>query len=703
MVLVVGKDLGTGREVGLPIESLRRHLAVLGSTGSGKTVLCKVVVEEAVRSGIPVIAVDPQGDIASLALREDAAKLAQAGTPAQVQQEFFDKARVAIFTPASSKGIPLCVNPLRYPSLDVPREEAVLAIDMTAASLAGILGYDLASPPGKAARACLFLTMEDALKRDAAPQDLAELARLIVDPPAQIAGDLTELITRKEAEELARKVKYLTVGASSLLFEMGVRLDLDTLLDDRDGKVPVNVIYLNSLTSDPDKQFFLTALLREVYLWMLKHPSNEVQLLVYVDEIAPYIPPYPRNPPPKEAYALLFKQARKYGVSLLATTQNVTDIDYKALGQVNTWCLGRLVMQQDVARVAKIVQSIDPSHAEQILGTLPSLAVSEFFLLSPDVRERIVRFKSRWLATQHRTLEESELSEVMMPSVRPFFERPAPPATPTAAPTGQVSPPAPAVAPSTTLQQAVAAALESLRAAVPAKVVAAKTNLPLEAIARELEALVKAGVCATGRAPGSKEDLYWLASDGFQPGLGLTREALEIPMRLAQVDAVRQASSLLEREFLSKAEEVAAAELDRLPIWKVTCQWTTKAMLLPAKEHLDDYYVSARSGSFMTIHGKEMRFEKLAREMAEKVQDLDDDERVAFEPRLPREVGTMPSIKVSLPQASEVLRKTFGVRPVEGRLALLPVWHLSVRQKDGSATRTVVMDAVTGRTLSGDF
>ncbi len=58
-----------------------RHAIVLGSTGSGKTVLCKCIVEEAVRNGVPVIAVDPQGDIASLALREDAAKLAQAGTP----------------------------------------------------------------------------------------------------------------------------------------------------------------------------------------------------------------------------------------------------------------------------------------------------------------------------------------------------------------------------------------------------------------------------------------------------------------------------------------------------------------------------------------------------------------------------------------------------------------------------------------------
>ena len=46
-----------------------------GSTGSGKTVLSKVVIEEAAVEGIPVIAFDPQGDIASLMLPGDPKQL----------------------------------------------------------------------------------------------------------------------------------------------------------------------------------------------------------------------------------------------------------------------------------------------------------------------------------------------------------------------------------------------------------------------------------------------------------------------------------------------------------------------------------------------------------------------------------------------------------------------------------------------------
>src|SRR6266545_6314079 len=57
-----------GEAVTLPVSALLRHVMALGSSGSGKTVFCKVLVEEAALRGIPVIAIDPQGDLASLAL-----------------------------------------------------------------------------------------------------------------------------------------------------------------------------------------------------------------------------------------------------------------------------------------------------------------------------------------------------------------------------------------------------------------------------------------------------------------------------------------------------------------------------------------------------------------------------------------------------------------------------------------------------------
>ena len=64
----LGNNRSTGEAVHIPQKIFKRHFSALGASGSGKTVLCKILMEEAVRKKIPTIMVDPQGDIASLAL-----------------------------------------------------------------------------------------------------------------------------------------------------------------------------------------------------------------------------------------------------------------------------------------------------------------------------------------------------------------------------------------------------------------------------------------------------------------------------------------------------------------------------------------------------------------------------------------------------------------------------------------------------------
>ena len=47
---------------------LTTHGVVVGMTGSGKTGLAIVLIEEALLAGIPVLILDPKGDMANLAL-----------------------------------------------------------------------------------------------------------------------------------------------------------------------------------------------------------------------------------------------------------------------------------------------------------------------------------------------------------------------------------------------------------------------------------------------------------------------------------------------------------------------------------------------------------------------------------------------------------------------------------------------------------
>ena len=73
-------------------KTLLRHMVALGSSGSGKTVLSKVLIEEFVRHGIPAICVDPQGDIGSLALlAEDPSALADYGVDPHLAEDFAER------------------------------------------------------------------------------------------------------------------------------------------------------------------------------------------------------------------------------------------------------------------------------------------------------------------------------------------------------------------------------------------------------------------------------------------------------------------------------------------------------------------------------------------------------------------------------------------------------------------------------------
>jgi hypothetical protein len=693
----LGRELATKTPVELPSEALHRHLMALGASGSGKTVLCKCVMEEAVRHNIPVIIVDPQGDISSLALKGDPEEIESHGTSLTVQEEFFEKARIAIFTPASSRGIPISVNPISFPSKETPHEEAIIALDMTATSLSTFLGYDLDSDAGRGAKAYLFTLLEHLWREDETVKDMAHMADIVLNPPSRITGTLYHLVTKKEPQEIARKLRFLTVGTPSLMFQRGVKIDMDMFMDQSNGKVPLNIIYLNTLSSENDKQFFLATLLRELYVWILKNPSEDIQLLFYVDEIAPYIPPYPRNPPPKEAYTFLFKQARKYGVGLVAATQNITDIDYKALAQVNTWCLGRMMTQQDIGRVKKIIQSIDPARAETILQKLPSLRTGEFLMLSPDVYDDVVNFQVRWLVTDHLTLDEKDIQKHLPSESKQFFnkyqqeqkEKKTKPTIP--------SPPSEA------LKERIKLFLNSLRQTVSAKYVADNLDVTVKDAEAALATLVGSKVVKKIKTRTNEEVLYWLSKFDFNPSKNILGEILVIPVRITQVEAIKRTKIHLESGLFFKKEEIYDAEFSYLPIWKVSATRKAKHLFFFRRKELDTFYLSATTGAMISLEKNVMLFHRLMTKKVEKIRDLDDDEDITFIPKLPKEVQRLPKIKMGREQIYSTLRLTLGVRPLSAEVALLPVWKLKIRHKKKKKKRTIVMDAATGRTLAGQF
>jgi hypothetical protein len=412
--------LGTtpdGDDVVLPLEALKRHAVALGASGSGKTVFCKVVVEEVVRHGLPVICIDPQGDLASLGLVGDPDKLVQMGVDPKVAHEYHSKADVKIWTPGSSYGIPLSIAP-SLSTEGIEREEDKLrAFASIAGSLASIAGYALGSEAGETAMVAFSLILEYADSNGLLIENLSDFADFLHDPPLALAEQLEPIMGEKERPKVERKFRVKMLGSNKLLYDLGQAIHPDTLFGYENGgaydngKVRVSVIYLNTLTSPEEKEIFVSMLCNALYQWMLQAPSQKPVGLLYLDEVAPFIPPV-RKPASKASLMLLLRQARKYGLCVLLATQSPGDLDYKALGQIGTWALGKMTTAQEAAKVAPSLRAEPNLDTEAIIDSLPSQPKGRFVLINADHFDGPTECQVRWLVSRHETLSPDQVESL---------------------------------------------------------------------------------------------------------------------------------------------------------------------------------------------------------------------------------------------------------------------------------------------------
>jgi hypothetical protein len=353
----LGRVVASGDRVAISPSVLCTHVAVVGAAGSGKTWMAKVLAEETAAAGIPVIAIDPQGDLVQFLRRRPESEI-----PAEHRaryQEFCARVEPRVFTPGSSHATRLSLDPVRLPSTaDLERiadpnrrdEERRAIISSVAANLAALCkaGGEVDSQRN------FFYQLLDAMA-DGGRVPLARIAEAVRDPEA-FGIDQPDLVIRKtERDKLARKLHGFAHGASALLFEGGVPLDLDHLIRaETPGKVPLNVIYLNALTDDDQKHFFVASLAAEIYRWMvtsLDASGDRPYVLLYLDEAKDYVPAGGKTPPAKEPVIRLFTQGRKYGVACLICTQSPRSVDYNVFGNCSTKIVGRMEAAQDVERI----------------------------------------------------------------------------------------------------------------------------------------------------------------------------------------------------------------------------------------------------------------------------------------------------------------------------------------------------------------
>jgi hypothetical protein len=684
--LQLGRD-SSGKPVELPVGMLKRHVVILGASGSGKTVLGKCVLEEAALSGVPAIVIDPQGDLASLALAGSPDDLLSHGTDPARLKEYVDKLEFRTFTPASSKGIPLSANPLQLPPSDLPEEEKIRSLDLVCSSLALLLGYDTEAEEGKAVKSILYEVFEYAWKRNRPFRDFDSLSTFIMELPQELIDKTATIVSDKDKSKLARNLRFMNVGMNQLLFSFGVPVSTEVFLKPAiAGRVPINIIYLNTLASDEHKQFFVTMIAREIYDWMLRNPSEEPQLVLYIDEVGPYLPPNPYMPPAKDILRMLFKQGRKYGVSCMMSTQNVADVDYKAMAQAATWALGRMMTVQDIEKVKQIIKAMNATGMDTILSALPQLKAGEFVLICPDVYPTAIRMRSRWLYSKHVTLEEERLRETMLPEVLSHFERlrtGAPPATATTSAPDSPIPPEYIVMPPAQVQPTQAAAPASGQVAAPAIERPAPAKAPTVKIAWD-ERKVPA------------------ALSSYKGTMLVCR------LKFPQVTASALARKLTESGLLEKVA-VDKGELRYLPLWQLRltvnpARYMNSFMRMFARGQdrpvEAKVYINGISGRLLVIKDR-FFFENVASEDPTRVGDLDEKaemDEYALDPFMPDLVAP----RIDSKTASAIGFKMFGVTAEEVKLVVIPVWAFTTRVEGRWTAQVKYLDGVLGLEIPQD-
>lgn len=316
---------------------LTRHVAVFGASGSGKTYFAKSIVEEAILSGIPVLAFDVQGDILPLARPAEDDKVPE---PLRARRaRFFERAEHRLLTPMANAGLRVSVNPIRFPKGALDDEKRMIYAESVAENLLAYTKLPKASRDH--AKAYLAGKVELAM-RSRESLSIDELMTEVRDDESEDA-----MLDAKGRERLARDLRLLTVGVNAYTFREGQPIDVDRLITPSEpGKTPLNVLWLNGLVDSHAKEGFVAMVLAEVYAWMLTQKGGGPRILLYFDEIGPYMPPN-GEPAPKRLLKRIFKEGRKYGVCGLFCTQNFTDVDYKVMSQANTIALGKVNAVQE--------------------------------------------------------------------------------------------------------------------------------------------------------------------------------------------------------------------------------------------------------------------------------------------------------------------------------------------------------------------
>ncbi len=378
----------------LPAHHLVTHGVVVGMTGSGKSGLLTVMLEEALRSEVPCLIIDVKGDMPNLLLNFPSFEPAHFepwvgpySSPADTRpaneiahalaaerergllawdidesnlRSLARRADIRLITPGSTAGEPLHVLSSLQRHDNTWEDDPETALSSLSASVSLLLRLiDKDPDPAKSKEHVLLSILAERRLRAGRDADLPALLADLEEPPIERVGalHLDAFYSARQRAQLAASLNTLLASPTFGAWRTGAPLDIKSWLTPKDGKTPAVIVSVAHLDDD-ERALVLGVLFEEVLSWVRSLPgSRRLRALIAFDEVYGFMPPHPANPPTKGPLVALLKQARAFGVGVLLATQNPMDLDYRALSNAGLWCIGRLQTDADRARVVEGITS----------------------------------------------------------------------------------------------------------------------------------------------------------------------------------------------------------------------------------------------------------------------------------------------------------------------------------------------------------
>jgi hypothetical protein len=336
--ILVGETQRGRRPFTIPLETLRKHAIVIGSTGSGKTVLVRHLIEQCALRGVSVVVVDPNDDLATLGDSWPTPPKGWGEAQERDARRYFSETEVVVWTPGLRSGRPLTFHPLPDfgPSLG-NLDDLRRLIKTTVASLETPAGVTGGPQRRTQQRSILSRALEYYAKTGG--RTLDDLLDLLNEPPDGVADS-------PDRSRLAKNMAATLDAARDtdpLLDESGAHVDPAALLTASAGKTArISVINLVGVphTQRPD---FVSRLEAALFGHFKANPVRDRPLggLLVLDEAQIFVPAT-GSTPSGEITKTLIAQVRKYGLGMLLATQMPKGLHNSVPGNTTTQLIGKL-------------------------------------------------------------------------------------------------------------------------------------------------------------------------------------------------------------------------------------------------------------------------------------------------------------------------------------------------------------------------